>query len=43
MARVLEVSEEKDIKRKVKTLPPQKEEKISWLNTLIKKFIAWIR
>jgi len=46
MARALENNEEKDTKSKKspKVLKPQqKEEKISWLKRIVKKFIAWIR
>ena len=46
MARALEDNGEKDRKRKnpskVNT-SPKTEEKTSWLNRLVKKFIAWIR
>ncbi len=46
MARVLKSNEEKDTKSKKTSkvnTSHKTEEKTSWLNTLVKKFIAWIR
>lgn len=46
MARALENNREKDTKSKKSSkvnTSHKTEEKTSWLNTLVKKFIAWIR